>query len=210
MATTIRIKFFMDYICEWCCLGYRILQQLADEYDFDLELYPLEIHPDAPERGMPMDWHIDNKEEWMLRMNQLGAPYGITFKDKYYFANTHNALIMGQYAKTHNKHREYTDLLWRIYMEEGRNISDRKVIEEIAYRLGFTMAQVEEAFTSGIYEAAMYRNKQYHQSFGTDQVPCFVVNEEYIMIGAQSADTWRELFAQIEKEQSAPAPEDYE
>lgn len=211
MKPVIRIKFFMDYICEWCYLGYNILDQLHDRYDFDLELLPLEIHSDTPQNGMPMDWHVENKEIWIDKMNQLGAPYGIHLLNKDIFANTRNALIFGQFAKTRGRIEEYTKQLWKVYMEQGRNISSRDVIKEVAYRCGFTTSDFSEVFENpGPYAAALERNMQYRALFGSDQVPTFVINEDYIMVGAQSAETWEQLFAQIAKEQGCDGISDYQ
>lgn len=202
MQTTISIKFFMDYICEWCFLGYGILKKLRGKYDFDLEIYPLEIHPDTPPDGMPMSWHVHNKKRWVDQLNQLGERYGIHLKNKEIFANTRNALIAGQYAKTVGKAEEYTEALWKAYMEEGKNISGKKAVEEIACGIGIMPGQLQEAYTDSVYGCALARNQQYQQAFGTDQVPAFVVNEKYIMIGAQSADTWEKLFQKLKEEQN--------
>ena len=199
--TEIRIKFFMDFICEWCFLGYGILKQLQKEYDFDLELYPLEIHPDTREDGIPMVWHIHNKKHWVNQLNKLGEPYGIYLLDKDIFANTHNALLVGQYAKTIGKLEEYTEALWERYMHDGVNISSREAVEEVAKSIGIGEENLAKAFEDPIYAAALERNQAYQQMHGTDQVPTFVVNDSYIMIGAQSADTWRDLFALLAKEQ---------
>lgn len=87
-------------------------------------------------------------------------------------------------------------------MVEGDNISGRRAVEKIAREAGFTLEQMKEAFTDPIYGCALERNQQYQQAFGTDQVPAFVVNEKYIMIGAQSLGTWEELFKKLEKEQN--------
>ena len=198
----IRIKFFMDYVCEWCYLGYGILKDLRKAYDFDLELYPIEIHPDIPENGMPMIWHVHNKKKWTDQLNQLGEPYGIHFINKETFSNTKNALILGQYAKTTGKMSDYTDCLWDSYMVKGMNISDKTAIYSIGHNAGFGDEQMNTAFEDPIYYAALERNQQYQHSFGTDQVPAFVINEKYIMIGAQSKDTWEQLFQKIKEEQS--------
>lgn len=200
MDATIRIKFFMDYICEWCFLGYEILKKLNGKYEFNLEMYPLEIHPDTPIDGMPMSRHISDKKKWTAQLNQLGNPYGIHLADKDIFSNTRNALIVGQYAKTIGRQKEFTDVLWAMYMEEGHNISSQEMVKHVALEAGLSLAQVQEAFTDPIYQAALLRNQQYQQAFGTDQVPAFVINEKYIMIGAQSLDTWEELFQKIKSE----------
>lgn len=85
-------------------------------------------------------------------------------------------------------------------MEEGHNISSQEMVKHVALEAGLSLAQVQEAFTDPIYQAALLRNQQYQQAFGTDQVPAFVINEKYIMIGAQSLDTWEELFQKIKSE----------
>lgn len=200
MDVTIRIKFFMDYVCEWCFLGYEILKKLRGKYDFDLEMYPLEIHPDTPAYGIPMDQHISDKKKWIDQLNQLGNPYGVYLADKDIFSNTRNALLVGQYAKTLGIQTKFTDVLWTMYMMEGHNISRREMVEQAALKAGFSFEQVQDAFLDPIYYAALLRNQQYQLAFGTDQVPAFVVNEKYIMVGAQSLDTWEELFQKLKNE----------
>ena len=53
-----RVTMFLDVICEWCYLAKGILDSLRGRYDLDVTLLFMEIHPDAPEGGMPMSWHI--------------------------------------------------------------------------------------------------------------------------------------------------------
>lgn len=190
----IKIKFFMDYICEWCCLGRGVLLTLQDRYKFDVEYHLVEIHPDTPENGMPFERHLRHPERWIAQMNQLGAPYQISFLDKKIFANTKNALILGQYAQKLGKINIYTDLLWQAYMQEGKNISSQETVKEIGYRAGISPFQAHEAFIDPHYYASILKNQCLLQNYGTDQVPTFIVNEEYMMIGAQSATTWEKLF----------------
>ena len=74
------------------------------------------------------------------------------------------------------------------------------MVEWAALKAGFSFEQVQDAFLDPIYYAALLRNQQYQLAFGTDQVPAFVVNEKYIMVGAQSLDTWEELFQKLKNE----------
>ena len=52
---------------------------------------------------MPMSWHVHNEKRWVDQLNRLGEQYGLHLKNKEIFANTRNALIVGQYAKTVGK-----------------------------------------------------------------------------------------------------------
>ena len=164
----IKIKFFMDYICEWCCLGRGVLLTLQDRYKFDVEYHLVEIHPDTPENGMPFERHLRHPERWIAQMNQLGAPYQISFLDKKIFANTKNALILGQYAQKLGKINIYTDLLWQAYMQEGKNISSQETVKEIGYRAGISPFQAHEAFIDPHYYAGILKNQCLLQNYGTD------------------------------------------
>ena len=40
-------------------------------------------------------------------------------------------------------------------------------------------------------------NEEFSKAYGSESVPTFIVNDEYILTGAQADKTWRELFDKI-------------
>mgnify|MGYP002087251553 CR=1 FL=1 len=127
---------FLDVICEWCYLAKGILDSLRGRYDLDVTLLFMEIHPDAPEGGMPMSWHIPEPKKFFAMLNAMGAPYGVRFRDRDVFSNTRKALLAAEYAKSIGKGENFLRAIWRAYMEEGKNISEEAVIEEAAMTAG--------------------------------------------------------------------------
>ena len=108
----IKVIMFTDFICEWCYLGKHILDTLKDRYTFTVEYRFMEIHPDTPVHGMPFTKHLHFPERFFDMINQLGEPYGIHICNKNIFANTHNALLLAEYARSVGKLDSYIDLVW--------------------------------------------------------------------------------------------------
>jgi predicted DsbA family dithiol-disulfide isomerase len=197
----VHILLFMDFVCEWCYLGKKILDGLHEHYDFDVNYMFMEIHPDTPETGMPMKLHLHFPERFYALLNRLGMPYQIHFCDREVFSNTHQALLLGEVARQSGKAEAYVNALWDAYMVEGKNISDKRILAEIALSVGLSPQDADKPRYDGSYQASLTRNERLSQTYGAQgQVPAFIVNNEYILTGAQSAETWIELFKTINTE----------
>ena len=69
--------------------------------------------------------------------------------------------------------------------------------------LGMNPRDVSSALVDPAYAEALDRNAALHEQYGCNGVPSFIVNNEYKLTGAQSADTWSRLFDLIEEENKA-------
>ncbi|MEE8704250.1 MAG: DsbA family protein [Olsenella sp.] len=195
-----RVVMYLDVICEWCYLAHRVLATLEGEYDFDVDYRLMEIHPDVPEEGMPMTRHLHFPDRFYDDLDALGAPYGVTFNRKKQFANTYYALLLLQCAKGAGQLGRVLDPLWDAYMVRGRNISLLPEIVRVTDACGLPRSLVAEAYANPAYAGQLedaYR--QNHLDGGEGKVPFFRVDDEYVMRGAQDADTWRALFDRLEK-----------
>jgi len=196
----INVIMFTDFICEWCYLGKHVLDTLKDRYTFTVDYRFMEIHPDTPVHGMPFTKHLHFPERFFNRINQLGEPYGIHICNKDIFANTHNALLLAEYARSVGKLDQYIDLVWDKLMLEGVNISEEGILQNIVMKIGMSPRDVSAALESPVYAEALDLNEDLHRQYGCNGVPSFIVNGEYRLTGAQSADTWIRLFTIIENE----------
>lgn len=188
---------FSDFVCEWCFLAWKILDTLKDRYPFRTEFLWYEIHPDTPVPGIPMEQHIRGPERFFRMLNRLGEAYGIYFCSRTVFSNTHKALVLGEYAKEIGKEALYVKAVWDAYMVQGLDIGRADVIEHIALETGMSPAGVNRAFSDMQYSVKLLEHQLLSQKYGSERVPTFVVNDEYILTGAQAADIWIELFDRI-------------
>lgn len=195
-----RVTMFLDVICEWCYLAKGILDSLRGRYDLDVTLLFMEIHPDAPEGGMPMSWHIPEPKKFFAMLNAMGAPYGVRFRDRDVFSNTRKALLAAEYAKSIGKGENFLRAIWRVYMEEGKNISEEAVIEEAAMTAGLGPRALEVAWGAPEWGERLRENAVLNDRCGMDgNVPGFVIDGKYTLSGAQSAKTWEEILQRIER-----------
>ena len=189
---------FMDFVCEWCYLAKHILDTMHDRYDIRMNYLFTEIHPDTPEGGMPMQWHIATPSRFYRRINSMGAPYGIHICNRDVFSNTHKALVLAEYAREKGKLNTYMNAVWDAYMLEGKNISDNTVLEDAVMHAGLGPNALREAFYDPKFEQQLLANEDVAISVGTDgHVPAFVVNGKNLIIGVHTAEEWASIFNEV-------------
>ena len=71
------------------------------------------------------------------------------------------------------------------------------MLEEIALSIGLSPSGFQQAFTDPKYQVSLMINEELSKAYGSESVPTFIVNDEYILTGAQADKTWRELFDKI-------------
>lgn len=203
----IKVVMLLDLICEWCCLAHSILSTLSDDYELDMHYLFMEIHPDAPPYGMPMEWHVEKAEEFYNLLNAIGEPYGIHFFHRDVFSNTHLALRVAEYAKTQGKGEQFLKQVWQLYMFEGKNISDPAVIAEAARKSGLPPQGMDRALIDPQTEQSLLQNAKYNDDLGFDgNVPVFIINDKYTFSGVHSAETLREIINKSLHPNSEDAP----
>ncbi len=123
-----------------------------------------------------------------------GSAYGLKFGELGLLANTHKALLVSEYAKTVQKDKAYADAMLSAYFSEAKNIGLEKVIIEIAESVGITASEVNKAFSNPEFEAALESNLETGHKLNIRSVPTFIVNGQQMVVGAQSQDTFRNIF----------------
>jgi predicted DsbA family dithiol-disulfide isomerase len=86
------------------------------------------------------------------------------------------------------------EALFVAYFCESKFISDAAVLEELASRLGVEGAA--ELLSSTTYNDEVEMDEQTAHAIGITGVPAFVINEKYLVSGAQGADQLRGVIEQ--------------
>lgn len=56
-----RIVAYSDYVCPWCYIGFRRIEQLQREFDVDVEWRPFGLHPETPRSGAQLEGRLGNE-----------------------------------------------------------------------------------------------------------------------------------------------------
>ena len=153
---------FSDYICPFCYVGDVRLERLREHFDLKINWCFLEIHPDTPASGMPVQELGYTEEVWRQMMDNLramGAAERISFREHDFTTNSHHALLLAEAAK-----EEGADVFYRLhrrlfsaYFTDGLNIGDTGVLTGVAAECGVHAATLERAWREEHYEQQLQR-----------------------------------------------------
>ena len=195
----IKIKMYSDYICPFCYLGEAIIEKLKNRFDIEMEHIGIEIHPETPEEGVDLTRRIYRIEEMYENLRCRGKQYGLNFCDAKLLSNSKKALIVGEYARKGGKNQEFTHEVFKAYFERCLDIGKEAVLFEIGEKIGLNRKEIEDCLKNPLYENSFADNCAEAKKLDISGVPTFIVNGKYRITGAQSEETFVELFEKIDK-----------
>lgn len=196
---SIKIKVFSDYIWPFCYVGKGIVEELEKEYDLEVEWLGLEIHPETPTTGVSLDEKFgrSNLENTFKNLNRSGSLYGISFGKLEKMPNSHNALEAAEFAKTHNRGKEYHTSLMDAYFRDLKDIGDLEVLGDLGKSLGLNKEELTTAVKNRSYETTLDNSSKDAHSMKINSTPTFVINNKYFVVGAQPIEKFRKILDTI-------------
>jgi predicted DsbA family dithiol-disulfide isomerase len=183
-------------------VGSRRILDLADEFDLDILWANIEIHPENPAQGKPVEELGYPPEQWrqmMAALARMAEAEGLSIVERTFTTNSRRALLLAEAAKAGGRTTFACihERLFQAYFGERRNIGDPEVLEAIAAECGMSAALVESAWSESEYAD---RLRQYHEAaarIGVSGTPTYVINNEQALVGAVEKDDLREALARF-------------
>ncbi len=154
---------------------------------------------------MSAEFPSEIRNQLYHRLNEMGKAYGIHFnRSDGFLPNSRRALILSEYAENTSFFAALHLKIFKAYFEEGRDIGDPEVLVEIAESSGFSREEVEQAWQ----DASLNQQLQEiaaaaHQEGASGGVPTFIINERYIIVGAQPYSVFQETLQKIVSEKKS-------
>lgn len=214
MKPIIKIDVVSDVVCPWCYIGKRRLekavQNLSDQYDFDITYHPFELNPQIPVAGVNQKEYLVNKFGGEERYNQItehvtriAAEEGLTFnfEKQAISPNTRNAHRIIQWAKASDKQVEVKEAMMKAYFTDGVDLSKPENLVLVAETSGLKKSDVEALLqsTSGLAEVEQAEKEM--QELGITGVPFYIIQNKYGLSGAQPSATFIEVIEKAATEQ---------
>lgn len=208
----IKIDIFSDINCPWCYVGERrlekALQQVGDQYEAEISFKAFELNPNIPQEGMGrLDYFKGNYGEQIIpqvpamdqRMAEAGAGEGIKFNfaESMTVNNTFNGHRLIWLAEQYGVQHDIANALFKAYFTEGRNMNDTAVLKEIGIAGGIPAERLEGFFESEEGKKEVREMEAFAQAAGITGVPAFVINDKFLVSGAQPAETFLNVFQQV-------------
>lgn len=156
MDLRFRILAYSDYVCPWCYIGFRRIQQLKSEFDVDVEWRPFELHPETPTTGAQLEGRLGNEARaraYTRNILGIARESGIAMSMPRVVANSHRALEAAEFAREHGGFDAMHDALFVAYFEHGRDIGDIDTLCDVARHAGVDDQRLRQALGDETYAA---------------------------------------------------------
>jgi len=209
MKQPIKIDFVSDVACPWCAVGLSSLQvalsRLGDSVDANLVMHPFELNPQMVEEGEDLVEHIGKKYgrtpqqvlEAQAELRQRGADVGFTFGTRKRIYNTFDAHRLMHWAGLKGKQVQLKQALLQAYHGEGKPTSSHDVLVEAAESVGLDGAEARAVLQGGDYANEVRKEEAHYQAMGIHSVPSIIINNRYLLTGAQPAEAFEQAIRQI-------------
>jgi len=212
--TPLKIDFVSDVVCPWCAIGLKSLEQalakLGDDVSVELHFQPFELNPQMAPEGEDIGEHLARKygsTPAQMRQNQdairdRGAAVGFTFNmdKRSRIVNTFDAHRLLHWAALEGSQPELKQALLAAYFTEGRDVSSRDVLVDVAASVGLDATEARHVLEEGRYAQDVRAQEQFYQSQGIQAVPSVIVNDRYLIQGGQPAEVFEQTLRQIAAE----------
>ena len=192
----LRIDIYSDVICPWCYVGKRRLEKALSLLDETLlttvTWRPFQLNPTIPKEGMEREAYLTAKfgsvetyarvvEDQILAAGS-DEPISFAFEKITRTPNTFLAHRLIWYGEQQGCQNEVVEVLFKSYFQDGADIGSRDVLAGLAGQVGLTA----EAFVLGDEGTAEVQSEEaVGRRLGIRSVPCFVLNQTYLIHGAQ-------------------------
>lgn len=212
-----------DTVCPWCYIGKRRLDEalaLRGSEGITLRWRPFQLDASIPEGGVDRKAYMQKKfgadPERARAVSQTirdhGEALGIQFNfDKIERApNTLDSHRLIRWAGTAGCQNEMVDILFRRYFTDAEDIGERSVLLDAAAEAGMDTDIVEYLLNRGADAELIRREDGLAREMGIQGVPSFVINEKWVMVGAQETASLIKMFDKLmakEAEEASAAAE---
>lgn len=200
------IDIVSDTICPWCFIGKRKLEAALSsrpEVEVQIGWRPFQLNPEMPRAGMSRDAYLAAKFGGRERagriydhIRQAGADLGIEFHFER-IARTPSTLDshrLIRWAGSAGVQNAVVEKLFEAYFVYGEDVSDAAVLTRIAAESGMDEALVADLLRRDADLELVRKEDAMARSMGINGVPCFIIDRQYAVSGAQDVPVFHKVF----------------
>ena len=213
----VKIDYVSDIACPWCAVGLGGLEQaikkIGDAFEVAVHFQPFELNPDMPPGGQDVFEHLTQKygktvEQVRATQNEIkarAAAVGYPFhpegrKHVYNTFNAHRLLHWaGLKCGTQAQHRLKRELLVT-YFQLAVDLDEAQNLLDAVNRAGLDSKRAADILATDEFAADVRAQQMKYTSMGIHSVPSIILNDKYLLQGAQPAEAFEEALRQVAAE----------
>jgi predicted DsbA family dithiol-disulfide isomerase len=208
------IDVISDAICPWCWIGKAHLDAALEELrqdglQFRIRWRPFQLNPDMPEEGVARDAYragkfgsLERSRELDAQVADAGRAAGLAFRHDL-MTRTPNTIAAHRVIRTAEQADVQTDVqqavvdaLFRAYFQQGRDIGDAAVLDEIAAGAG--LPGIAAMLAGDDHRDAVLAEDMAARRGGISGVPSFLMDRHLLFSGAMPGPRMAEAFRQAD------------
>lgn len=195
-----QIDVISDSICPWCYIGKRRLEKAIaarPDITFAVIWRPYQLNPDTPREGYDRKAYIQAKFGGTDQAKGVYKVVAATAKEEGLefslekqkrIPNTLDSHRLNHWAHTAGVQDAVVEGLFQAYFIEGADIGDPSVLVKVAKEAGMDAGVVAKLLASDADRDLVLREEAVARRMGVTGVPCFIVDQQLVMVGAQETD----------------------
>lgn len=211
----VRIDVVSDVVCPWCIIGYKQLEKAAERTGVAIEMHwhPFELNPHMPKEGQNLREHLAKKygttpqqsEASRKRLTDMGRDLGFTFDyaDDMRMYNTFQAHQLLHWAGELGRQTELKLAFFEAFFTRRQDVSDPEVLADVAATAGLDREEALKVLEDARYADAVRASEQLWMQRGIQGVPAIVLNQKYLVSGAQGVDALSDVLTKVAAEKAA-------
>ena len=194
------IEVWADIACPYCFIGKRklgaVLHKFPHADQVEIVWHSYELDPNLkkePSDASYLDYYKDNKDI-LDELYQLSDAVGIKFNfDRLVITSTADALRTVKFARKYNLAAETIEAFFQSYFTNGECISDKKVITEIAKKVGLPVDGLITTLESDEYIAELTQDIRYTEDkLFLQYIPFYLFNNKTVIQGSIPEEVYLE------------------
>lgn len=179
---SLNIKVYTDFVCPFCYLGKKVLEESIKDKDVTIEYLPFELRPIPAPKLDP--WEDAMKvQSWNKFIKPMAENLQLDMNLPHISPHpyTNLAFIGYHYAKENNKGNEYIDNVFKAFFRDEKDIEDPEVLVEVAKALELKEEDFRLALKDDKYKNLQQRALHHaYEEAEISSVPTFIIGEEVI------------------------------
>ena len=202
-----QIDIVSDTVCPWCYIGKKRLEQamaMCAGEDFAVAWHPFQLNPDIAPGGVDYRTHMETKfgnriEAMVRRLTDAGRAANIDFAFERITRtpNTVDSHRLIRWAGGAGVQDDVVEALFQRYFLEGADIGAHDVLLDIAWKAGMDPEIVGDLLDQDADVEHIREDDAYARQMGVSGVPCFIVDQRFVITGAQDPAVFVQLFERI-------------
>jgi predicted DsbA family dithiol-disulfide isomerase len=202
MSQPYRIEVVSDFVCPWCFIGTRRLEQVLAGKEAEIVYRPFLLDASIPLEGVDLRESLKKKfgrdpEGMFGRVEAAARDAGIAldFSKVRRYPSTVRAHALTHHAAAKRTQRALANALFEANFLEGRDIGSTDVLAEIAQKHGFDRDEAMRILEDDAELDRARKEASQTAAEGIGGVPFFVFAGRFAVSGAQPAEVFEKALA---------------